>query len=124
MPALVLSDRKIVHVDGADAEHFLQNLITANLDAVQPGEARPAALLTPQGKILFDFLISRSGDTGYDCDIRANCVDDFIRRLTLYKLRAAVSFDKRDDVPVTAVWVVPPPEGALVDTRFPAVARV
>jgi len=124
VPALVLSDRKIVHVDGLDAGHFLQNLITANLDAVRPGEARPSALLTPQGKILFDFLISRSGDTGYDCDIRADCVDDFIRRLTLYKLRAAVSFDRRDDVPVTAVWDDAAPDGALVDTRFPADARV
>ena len=124
MPALVLSDRNIVHVDGTEAGHFLQNLITANLDSVRPGEARPSALLTPQGKILFDFLISKSGDTGYDCDIRADCVDDFIRRLTLYKLRAAVSFDKRDDMPVTAVWDGPAPEGALADTRFPKEARV
>lgn len=118
MPALDLSDRKIVHVDGVEAGHFLQNLITANLDAVLPGEARPAALLTPQGKILFDFLISKSSDTGYDCDIRADCVDDFIRRLTLYKLRAAVTFDKRD-VPVIAGWDSAPPEGALADRRFP-----
>ncbi|MBC7283441.1 folate-binding protein YgfZ [Hoeflea sp.] len=124
MPALVLSDRKIVHVDGADAGHFLQNLITANLDAVQPGEARPAALLTPQGKILFDFLVTKAGETGYDCDIRADCVDDFIRRLTLYKLRAAVSFDKRDDMPVIAGWDGAAPMGALSDKRFPAEARV
>jgi len=124
VPALVLSDRKIVHVDGAEARHFLQNLITANLDSVLEGEARPAALLTPQGKILFDFLVSKSGDTGYDCDIRADCVDDFIRRLTLYKLRAAVSFDKRDDVPVIAGWQSAAPMGALGDKRFPDEARV
>ena len=124
MPALVLSDRKIVHVDGADAGHFLQNLITANVDGLKPGEARPTALLTPQGKILFDFLISKSGETGYDCDIRADCVDDFIRRLTLYKLRAAVTFEKRDDDAVIAGWGEAAPEGALADRRFPETAGV
>lgn len=123
MPALVLSDRKLVHVDGPDAEHFLQNLITANLDGIRAREARPAALLTPQGKILFDFLISISGETGYDCDIRADCAEDFIRRLTLYKLRAAVTFELLDDVPVMAGWQGAAPEGALADMRFPAAAR-
>tara|TARA_R110002020_G_scaffold39677_3_gene117630 strand:- start:1518 stop:2351 length:834 start_codon:yes stop_codon:yes gene_type:complete len=113
-----------VHVDGADAGHFLQNLITANVDGLKPGEARPTALLTPQGKILFDFLISKSGETGYDCDIRADCVDDFIRRLTLYKLRAAVTFEKRDDDAVIAGWGEAAPEGALADRRFPETAGV
>ena len=124
MPALILSDRKIVRVDGADAGHFLQNLITANVEAIKPGEAHPAALLTPQGKILFDFLISKAGETGYDCDIRLDLADDFIRRLTLYKLRAAVSFEKRDETPVIAGWDGAAPEGALADRRFPPEADV
>lgn len=124
MPALVLADRKIVRVDGADAEHFLQNLITANLDAVSDGQARPAALLTPQGKILFDFLVSKPSETGYDCDIRADIVDDFIRRLTLYKLRAAVSIEKLGDTPVIAGWDAAAPVGALTDKRFPDDAGV
>tara|TARA_R110002020_G_scaffold364263_3_gene576612 strand:+ start:25181 stop:26074 length:894 start_codon:yes stop_codon:yes gene_type:complete len=124
VPALVLSDRKIIRVDGADAEHFLQNLITANVDAIKTGEARPSALLTPQGKVLFDFLISKSGETGYDCDIRADCVADFIRRLTLYKLRAAVTFETLDDVPVIAGWDGAAPLGALADKRFPKQAGV
>ena len=124
MPALVLSDRKIVRVGGTDAGHFLQNLITANVDAIRPGEAWPSALLTPQGKILFDFLISKSGETGYDCDIKADYTDDFIRRLTLYKLRAAVSFEKLEEVPVIAGWGGSAPEGALIDKRFPEDAGV
>lgn len=119
MPALILPDRNIVQVDGGDAGHFLQNLITTNIDAIKPGEAHASALLTPQGKILFDFLISRSGETGYRCDIRADQTDDFIRRLTLYKLRAAVSFDKLTETPVIAGWDGDAPEGALRDTRFP-----
>ena len=124
MPALVLADRNIVRVDGPDAEHFLQNLITTNIETIKPGEVHTAALLTPQGKVLFDFLISRAGDTGYDCDIRIECSDDFIRRLTLYKLRAAVTIEKLDDEPVIAGWDGAAPEGALTDTRFPDQAGV
>lgn len=119
MPALILPDRNIVQVDGDDAGHFLQNLITANIDSIKPGETRASALLTPQGKILFDFLISRAGETGYRCDIRADQADDFIRRLTLYKLRAAVSFERLSETPVIAGWDGDAPHGALHDTRFP-----
>jgi len=124
VPALILADRKIIRVDGADAGHFLQNLITANIDAVEPGEARPAALLTPQGKILFDFLISKAGETGYHCDVRADIADDFVRRMTIYKLRAAVSIEKLDDIKVIAGWNEAPPTGALADKRFPGEAQV
>jgi folate-binding Fe-S cluster repair protein YgfZ len=102
VPALILPDRSLIRVEGADAQHFLQNLITTNIDAIAPGEAWPAALLTPQGKILFDFLISKSGETGYDCDIRTDQAADFIRRLTLYKLRASVQFNRLEDQPVIA----------------------
>lgn len=124
MPALILSDRTVIRVNGADAQHFLQNLITANVDAIKPGEASPAALLTPQGKILFDFLISKSGETAYDCDIRSDQAGDFIRRLTLYKLRAAVSFETLSDQPVIAGWEGQAPAGALRDLRFPREANV
>ncbi|SOE08863.1 hypothetical protein SAMN05877838_0594 [Hoeflea halophila] len=124
MPALILPDRNIVQVDGADAGHFLQNLITANIEAIKADQAHASALLTPQGKILFDFLISRAGETGYRCDIRADQTDDFIRRLTLYKLRAAVSFEKLIEAPVIAGWDGDAPDGALRDIRFPENARV
>ncbi|OCW57716.1 YgfZ/GcvT domain-containing protein [Hoeflea olei] len=124
MPAIVLSDRKILRVDGADAQHFLQNLITANVETLPPEEARPAALLTPQGKILFDFLISRSGEAAYVCDVRADCADDFVRRLTLYKLRAAVTIAQDTETQVIAGWDGGAPEGALADRRFPEEAHV
>lgn len=124
MPALILPDRTVIRVDGADARHFLQNLITANVEAIKPGEAQPAALLTPQGKILFDFLISKSGETAYDCDIRSDQAADFIRRLTLYKLRAAVGFEALEQRPVIAGWDGEAPAGALRDLRFPREANV
>ena len=53
---------KLVRMSGADTETLLQRLITTNLDKVAVGEAGYGALLTPQGKILFDFLVTRQPD--------------------------------------------------------------
>ena len=65
MPFARLADRTCLIVAGDPAEHFLQNLVTANLDKLVDGEMRPCALLTPQGKILFDFLIGRALRQGF-----------------------------------------------------------
>jgi folate-binding Fe-S cluster repair protein YgfZ len=57
MPAVFLKDRALIRVSGAEAQSFLQNLITTDIVSLGADEARPGALLTPQGKILFDFMI-------------------------------------------------------------------
>ena len=57
MPAVLLSDRAIISVSGPDARAFLQNLVTCDIDPLTPGDAAFGALLTPQGKILFDFFV-------------------------------------------------------------------
>lgn len=56
MPAVLLPDRAVLLVTGADARKFLQNLVTCDVDALRGGDASFGALLTPQGKILFDFF--------------------------------------------------------------------
>jgi len=104
MPTATLDDRAIISVTGADAEHFLQNILTTDLDALEAGAAKPGALLSPQGKILFDFLISRDGAGGFVLDCRADITDDFLRRLMLYRLRAKVEIAKRDQGVVTVAW--------------------
>lgn len=62
MTRIHLADKAIVSVSGPDAEHFLQNLVTTDIESVSPNEAWPGALLTPQGKIMLEFLVLRSGD--------------------------------------------------------------
>ncbi|RVD50014.1 folate-binding protein YgfZ, partial [Mesorhizobium sp. M7A.F.Ca.ET.027.03.2.1] len=124
MPFAQLKDRALVSVSGPDAEHFLQNILTTDLDILAPGEAKPGALLTPQGKILFDFLISRTGENAFRLECRADISDDFIRRLTLYKLRAKVEIAKSDQAFVTVAWghESTPSQSdstAAADTRFP-----
>lgn len=124
MPTVRLDDRAIVSVSGPDAEHFLQNIVTADLDALNPGEAKPSALLTPQGKILFDFLISRNGADHFHLECRSDIGDDFVRRLALYKLRAKVEISKQDESLVAVSWGADSAasendSGRLRDTRFP-----
>ncbi|MDP3895764.1 MAG: folate-binding protein YgfZ [Mesorhizobium sp.] len=104
MPTIALPDRAVVAVSGPDAEHFLQNIVTADLADLPPDAVKPCALLTPQGKILFDFLVSKDGDAGFRLDVRADIADDFMRRLVLYRLRAKVDISKPDQPLVGARW--------------------
>jgi len=127
MPFALLKDRALISVSGPDAEHFLQNILTTDLDTLGSGEAKPGALLTPQGKILFDFLISRAGDGGFRLECRADIADDFVRRLMLYRLRAKAEIAKQDQELVTVAWGDDSTSShsdstKLADTRFRDVA--
>ncbi len=122
MPAASLPDRALIQLSGADAEHFLHNLVTTDIAALPPGEAWPGALLTPQGKILFDFLIWRDGD-GFVLDTAASQREALIKRLSMYKLRAAVEIVPLEPTGVTVAWGEDADEAGLFDHRF-AVAGV
>lgn len=117
MPKARLTDRATLKLTGPDAVSFLQNIVTADLDQLVDGEVRPAALLTPQGKILFDFLVSRT-EGGLRLDIARGAGEALMKRLTLYRLRAKVELSMADEA-VAAAWDEPDGTG-LVDRRFPA----
>ena len=118
MSSAFLSTRRFIRIGGEAAFEFLQNLITTDLDSLPDGEARAGALLTPQGKILFDFLIARDG-AGYRLETDKDQLEALLRRLTMYKLRAAVDL-KADEVEgVSVYWSEPaPPPHAIKDGRF------
>ncbi|PDT05430.1 folate-binding protein YgfZ [Rhizobium chutanense] len=103
MPAVFLKNRSLLSVSGAEARSFLQNLITTDIAALGPDEARPGALLTPQGKILFDFMIWQEGD-GYAIETDTDQRDGLLKRLTMYKLRAAATLAPRAEQGVTVSW--------------------
>ena len=103
MPIALLPDRAVVAVSGPDALAFLQGILTCNLETLREGEARLGALLTPQGKIQFDFLVSRSMD-GFRLDVAAERVADLVKRLGLYRLRAKVSIAAEPTLGVAAAW--------------------
>ncbi|MBB4065589.1 CAF17-like 4Fe-4S cluster assembly/insertion protein YgfZ [Gellertiella hungarica] len=115
MTQAFLAGRGFLTIGGADAESFLQNLITTDLASLKEGEAAPGALLTPQGKILFHFLISREGD-GFLLETDSASRDNLLKRLTMYRLRAAVDLAA---APFDSVTVSLDGEGrGMVDRRF------
>ena len=85
----ILEDRGILYLNGDDVKEFLQNLITNNIEKVTDEMSCFAALLTPQGKYLFDFLIVKH-KTGYFLDCEKSNIDELFKQLTLYKLRSKV----------------------------------
>lgn len=87
-----LPRRGVVAVSGPDAEGFLDGIITNDLAGVAPGGAGYGGLLTPQGKILFDFIVFRDGER-FLFDLARSTIADFVKRLTFYKLRAKVELD-------------------------------
>jgi folate-binding protein YgfZ len=126
MPSVTLNDRAIISISGPDAEHFLQNILTTDLDALKNGEAKAGALLAPQGKIMFDFLISRAGENALRIDCRADVADDFIRRLMLYRLRAKAEISKQEQALVQVSWgddsnASRDDSSCVRDTRFSAI---
>ena len=117
MPAAHLPERRFLRISGLEAEHFLQNLITTDIVSLPDGVAKPGALLTPQGKILFDFIIWRDGD-GFLIETEAVQQDALVRRLTMYKLRAAVEIAVLEQQGATVAWGEDEVAGGVADSRF------
>jgi hypothetical protein len=96
MKITLLENRAVITLSGADVSHFLQNLITNDMDQVSETRGIYAALLTAQGKFLHDFFVLKKGE-GYLLDCAADRKDDLIRRLTMYKLRADVAISENGE---------------------------
>jgi folate-binding protein YgfZ len=128
MPSVHLADRGVVRVSGEDAKTFLDNLITCDLDRVSAHTARFGALLTPQGKILFDFIVFQAPQEiggAYYLDVLKVFAPDLAKRLGFYKLRAKVTVeDLSESLAVVAGsnGQRPDDEAGLVveDPRLPA----
>jgi tRNA-modifying protein YgfZ len=108
MKAALLPDRGVVKVDGAGARKFLDGLVTADLDKVTPDSARYGALLTPQGKIIADFIVAEvapEDGTGLLLDCPRALATSLAERLNFYKLRAKVIVeDLSETLGVLAAW--------------------
>jgi tRNA-modifying protein YgfZ len=124
MKAAFLPDRGVIKVSGDDARRFLDGLVTTNIELLQPGIGRFGALLTPQGKIIADFLVTEApaahgGGFVFDCPlVLAKPLAD---RLGFYKLRAKVSIENlSSQLGVLATWGGEPatkPDLAFADPR-------
>ena len=119
MKAAFLSDRGVVKVSGGDARKFLNGLVTTDVSKLQPGLARFGALLTPQGKIIVDFLITEAPighGGGFLLDCPRALAQPLAAKLGIYKLRAKVAVDNlSDSFGVLAAW-----DGDPVITTYPS----
>lgn len=101
--AALFSSRAVLRVSGPDARAFLQGILTQDIEPLAPGEAAFSALLTPQGKILFDFIIVADGENFLlDCDRES--AEALVKRLTLYRLRAKATIAREEGFAVAALW--------------------
>jgi folate-binding protein YgfZ len=111
MKAALLSDRGVVKVSGETARGFLNGLVTCDMGNVAPGKARFGALLTPQGKIIVDFIVVEAdaedgGGFFFDCP-RALAAT-LAQKLTFYRLRAKIVVeDLSAALGVMAIWDEP-----------------
>jgi tRNA-modifying protein YgfZ len=108
MKAALLPDRGVVKVAGDGAEKFLNGLVTADIGTIAPGRAVFAALLTPQGKIIADFIVAKTAPeegAGFFLDCPRALAVTLVDRLNIYKLRAKVIVeDLSATLGVLAAW--------------------
>jgi folate-binding protein YgfZ len=104
-PPFNLDRRGVVRVHGADATSFLDRLLTADVTGLAPGAPTPAALLTPQGKILYEMMLhaETADGTSFALDLPIGGADDLASRLATFRLRADVAIE--DVSEHEAVWV-------------------
>jgi folate-binding protein YgfZ len=124
MKAAFLPDRGVVKVSGEDARDFLNGLVTTDVTPLRPGLGRFGALLTPQGKITVDFLITEAPSGhggGFLIDCPRALAQALADKLGFYKLRAKVAVENlSDNLGVLAAWDGDPamkPDLAFADPR-------
>jgi folate-binding protein YgfZ len=118
MPETTLTDRALLRIAGDDPRGFLQGLVTQDMTTVVPGAPQWGGLLTPQGKALFDFVLWAEGEAILvDCE--ASAAEALARRLSIYRLRRAVTIERSEGA---VHWAREGGEG-VPDPRLSALGR-
>ena len=122
MTATRLFDRTIIRLspesEDEDVANFLQGLVTNDVKGILPVYA---ALLSAQGKTMFDFLVWPAGDGSLLLDCEAAVADDLVKRLSLYRLRRKIAIKRDDSVGVH--WQPEMGDGGARDPRLAALGQ-
>lgn len=116
-----LESRALIRIDGPDWRDFLQNLISQDVETLAAGEARFGALLTPQGRLLYDMFVVGREDGSAWLDVEAKWREAIVQRLTIYRLRAKVEI-AADETAVSILYgegAAPKGAGWVRDPRLP-----
>ncbi len=98
-----LKSRALIALSGEDWRSFMQGLITQDVETLALGEARFGALLTPQGRLLYDLFVVDRGEAGAWLDVEAEHRPALMQRLMIYRLRAKVKIEA-DETPVAILF--------------------
>jgi tRNA-modifying protein YgfZ len=108
MKAALLPDRGVIKVVGDDARNFLHGLVSADILTLKPGTARFCALLTPQGKIIADFIVVEAPAAqggGFFLDVPRSLTATLVAKLNLYKLRSRLIIEDLSEIlGILAAW--------------------
>jgi len=115
-------DAGFIMVSGTESIDFLQSILTANVATIAVGNCRPAALLTPQGRILIDMMLYRLSDQDICLQTDQERAGDLLARLRRYRLRRPVTLEQNLDMHLTLWWgyegtVKPDHDSIFLDTR-------
>jgi folate-binding protein YgfZ len=110
----MLADRSLLRLSGDDVRGFLQGLVTQDTALLAPDLPQWGGLLSPQGKALFDFLLWAEGDAVL-IDCAASAAEALMRRLSIYRLRRAITIAPVVDLAVH--WSRDPGRG-VADPRL------
>ena len=97
-------DAGFIMVSGTESIDFLQSILTANVATIAVGGCRPAALLTPQGRILIDMMLYRLSDQDICIQTDLERTNDLLARLRRYRLRRPVTLEQSLDMHLTLWW--------------------
>lgn len=97
-------DAGFIKVSGVESIDFLQSILTANVATIAIGDCRPAALLTPQGRILIDMMVYRPSDQDIYLQTDQARAGDLLARLRRYRLRRPVTLEQSQDMHLTLWW--------------------
>ena len=85
----ILEDRGVIYISGEDSSNFLQNLISNDVNKINENFSTFGALLSPQGKYLFEFLVVKH-KKGFLIDCEKSVANNLLKQLNLYKLRSKI----------------------------------
>ncbi len=104
MPNTILDGRSVISFSGPDATNLLHNVLTCNIETLEKGTAQIGALLTPQGKIMFELIVSKVADDAYLVELGGEQAGAFIQRMTMYRLRSKVEIAESSESLVEISW--------------------
>lgn len=104
MSTHVIENRGLLHITGEDTRHFLQGLLTNDIEKLSPEKSLYAAMLTPQGKFLYDFFLY-DWQGGIVLEYFKPKAEEILQKLNFYKLRAKIQLQLMDNLwMVVAQW--------------------